>query len=113
VEIRKAPAWRFSFWYTAQMDESEKINELQITAKEYSELLAEYRAKRTQREDIPQASFVTFEGIEEEKDAYNPSGPFRIEDTTYSKKYPETYQWARVESRTAQDAGEKYFRTSY
>jgi hypothetical protein len=104
VEIRKAPAWRFSFWYTAQMDESEKINELQIAAKEYSELLAEYRAKRTQREDIPQASFVTFEGIEEEKDAYNPSGPFRIEDTTYSKKYPETYQWARVESRTAQDA---------
>jgi hypothetical protein len=66
VEIRKAPAWRFSFWYTAQMDESEKINELQIAAKEYSELLAEYRAKRTQREDIPQASFVTFEGIEEE-----------------------------------------------
>ena len=79
------------------MNESKKTDGIDATsAKNYLTLLAEYRARKS---GAPiESSFVKFEGIEEEKDAYNPSGPFSISGNS------KIFQWARVESRTAQDA---------
>lgn len=71
-------------------------------AKTYYELRDDHRARR-EAESIPNpGALVTFMGIPEGKDAYNPSGVFSVDGTRY--------QWARVESREAQDAVSMLFR---
>lgn len=71
-------------------------------AKTYYELRDEHRARRSALEAAPAGMLVTFTGIPEEKDAYNPSGVFKYDGSAY--------QWARVETRDAQDAVSMLFR---
>lgn len=71
-------------------------------ARTYYELRDEHRARRAAEPNLDRGSLITFEGIPEEKDAYNPSGVFMAGGAAY--------QWARVESRDAQDAVSMLFR---
>lgn len=68
-----------------------------LPAKTYDELLADHRARKEKdKRYASEGQLLSFRGIPDGKDAYNPSGPF-IHDGR-------TYQWARIESRDAQDA---------
>lgn len=71
-------------------------------AKTYYELRDEHRTRRSAVGTTAPGSLVTFAGIPEEKDAYNPSGVFMHDG--------EAFQWARIESRDAQDAVSMLFR---
>lgn len=64
-------------------------------AKSYDELIEEHRERRASA-PVRVGRIVMVQGIPEDKDAYNPSGPFTLDG--------ERYQWFRIESRDAQDA---------